>query len=78
MWQLRFNEHLFDGVTEGEQLRYMIASLGPPPKEFVLKGRLGVREVYFDDDGEFSIAWHGGAGGEGCVDDDGDGDADFA
>ncbi|KFZ08765.1 hypothetical protein V501_05826, partial [Pseudogymnoascus sp. VKM F-4519 (FW-2642)] len=51
MWQLRFNEHLFDGVTEGEQLRNMIASLGPPPREFVLKGRLGVREVYFDDDG---------------------------
>lgn len=52
MWQLRFNQHLFDGVTEGEQLRNMIASLGPPPREFVLKGRLGVREVYFDDDGE--------------------------
>ncbi|OBT85686.1 CMGC/SRPK protein kinase [Pseudogymnoascus sp. 03VT05] len=51
MWQLRFNEHLFDGVTEGEQLRNMIASLGPPPREFVLQGRLGVREVYFDDDG---------------------------
>ncbi|OBT44961.1 CMGC/SRPK protein kinase [Pseudogymnoascus sp. WSF 3629] len=51
MWQLRFNQHLFDGVTEGEQLRNMIASLGPPPREFVLQGRLGVREVYFDDDG---------------------------
>ncbi|ELR03374.1 hypothetical protein VC83_01688 [Pseudogymnoascus destructans] len=51
MWQLRFNQHLFDGVTEGEQLRNMIASLGPPPREFVLQGRLGVRELYFDDDG---------------------------
>lgn len=31
----------------------MVASLGPPPKDFVLQGRLGVRELYFDDDGEF-------------------------
>lgn len=52
MWQLMFNEHLFDGETEGEQLRNMVAALGPPPKEFVMQGRLGVRELYFDDDGE--------------------------
>lgn len=47
-----FNQHLFDGETEGEQLRNMVASLGPPPREFVMQGRLGVRELYFDDDGE--------------------------
>lgn len=34
----------------------MVASLGPPPKDFVLQGRLGVRELYFDDDGEFCIS----------------------
>lgn len=51
-----FNQHLFDGETEGEQLRNMVASLGPPPPEFVMQGRLGVREMWFDDDGEFSIA----------------------
>ncbi|OBT61692.1 CMGC/SRPK protein kinase [Pseudogymnoascus sp. 23342-1-I1] len=55
MWQLMFNQHLFDGETEGEQLRGMVASLGPPPPEFVLQGRLGVRELYFDDDG----VWRG-------------------
>lgn len=47
-----FDQHLFDGETEGEQLRHMVASLGMPPKDFVLRGRLGVRELYFDDDGE--------------------------
>lgn len=29
----------------------MIAVLGMPPKEFVLQGRLGVREEWFDDEG---------------------------
>ncbi|KFY24336.1 hypothetical protein V491_02190, partial [Pseudogymnoascus sp. VKM F-3775] len=51
IWELAFNKHLFDGDTEAEQLRNMVASLGPPPKDFVLQGRLGVRELYFDDDG---------------------------
>lgn len=74
MWQLRFNQHLFDGVTEGEQLRNMIASLGPPPREFVLQGRLGVREVYFDDDGESLLLGMAVLGG--CDYDDDDGDAD--
>jgi hypothetical protein len=51
MWQLKFDQHLFDGETEGEQLKHMIAALGMPPSEFVLQGRLGVREVWFDDEG---------------------------
>jgi hypothetical protein len=29
----------------------MIAALGMPPSEFVLQGRLGVREEWFDDEG---------------------------
>ncbi|KFX99303.1 hypothetical protein V490_01849 [Pseudogymnoascus sp. VKM F-3557] len=31
MWQLKFDQHLFNGETEGEQLRHMIAALGMPP-----------------------------------------------
>ncbi|KFY75983.1 hypothetical protein V498_09805 [Pseudogymnoascus sp. VKM F-4517 (FW-2822)] len=51
MWRLMFNQYLFAGETEGEQLMNMVATLGPPPPEFVLQGRLSVRELYFDDNG---------------------------